>query len=287
MIEGFDVKDQALGTGDNNVYTFDFRIFAPTDLLIYVQDLSNNIIQTIRGDDTTFLASLVFDARKGGGTVTLANNLNDGFVMTFILAPDVPIQGTAFSNQRSFTLPAVESALDYLAVLIQRVAWFAQRSLKLHDLDDVTEFNPTLPYSIKNYPGGIISVKEDGTGFEIASTVGQIGAANSAGYYVRAGMSRGLPATVLAASGVVTSGVQREVVFVQSTGGTIAVAKNPQITPGTSIGQELIVIGCSAINILTLANGNGLDLGSTMSLGAGNALGLIWDGANWSEVFRR
>ena len=77
MIQGFDVKEQVLGTGDTLVYTFGFKIFELSDLLIYVQDGSGNIVEEIRGDDTSFLSGVVFDPINGGGTVTLLAFLTD------------------------------------------------------------------------------------------------------------------------------------------------------------------------------------------------------------------
>jgi hypothetical protein len=166
MIEGFDVKEQVLGTGDQSVYTFEFKIFDKTDLLIYVQDASGDIVQEVRGDDTTFLASVTFDSIKGGGSVGLLADLTDEYVMTMFLAPDAPDQPASFPNKKSFTLPDIEGALDFLATLIQRVAWLSQRSVKMHDLDDIDFFDPTLPPNPAGNPGAVLAVKEDGTGFE-------------------------------------------------------------------------------------------------------------------------
>lgn len=167
MIQGFDVKEQWLGTGDANSYTFDFKIFDPSELLIYVQDTSGNVVEQIRGDDTTFLAGVSFDSIQGGGTITLINNLTDGYSLTALSANDLPDQPTAFPNKSSFSLRAIEGALDYLAIQIQRISWLAQRSMRMHDLDDIDSFNPTLPQNIASYPGGILAVKEDGSGFEV------------------------------------------------------------------------------------------------------------------------
>lgn len=167
MIEGFDVKEQALGQGDSNVFTFDFKIFSLTDLLIYIQNTSGTIVQKIRGDDTSFISGVTFDSAAGGGTVTLIDNLTDEYTITMMLANDLPAQPSSFPNKGAFTLDALEAALDYLAAALQRVAWVSQRSMRMHDLDDIDSFDPTLPQNIANYPGGIIAVKLDGSGFEI------------------------------------------------------------------------------------------------------------------------
>lgn len=173
-IQGFDYKEQVLGTGDATQYTFDFLIQDPTHLLIWVQDSAGKIVGSYRGDDITFLAGLIFDAKNGGGTVTLVSNLADAYVMTMFLANDAPDQPSSFPNKFSFTLEAIEAALDYIASWGQRIAYLAQRSVKMHDVDDIDLFDPTLPVNPAGNPGGVLSVKTDGTGFEFAVTTQNI-----------------------------------------------------------------------------------------------------------------
>ena len=88
--------------------------------------------------------------------------------MTMFMANDLPDQPSSFPNKLSFTLPAIEGALDFLAACIQRIAWLAQRSVKMHDLDDIDSFDPTLPINPSGNPGMTIRVKPDGSGFEWA-----------------------------------------------------------------------------------------------------------------------
>ena len=166
-IEGFDIKDQWLGTGDKLAYTFDFKISSLTDLLIYVQDGGGNVVEEIRGDDTTYLSGVVFDPIKGGGTITLLVDLPDTYVMTVFLANDLPQQPTSFPNKLSFSLGALEGGLDYLGGAIQRLAWLAQRSIAMHDLDDIDNFDPTLPIGIANYAGSVLGVNAAGTAFQM------------------------------------------------------------------------------------------------------------------------
>lgn len=167
MVQGFNIKEQALGDGINNTFTFDFKIFKATSLLIYIQDAAGNILQKFRGDNTDYLSSAVFDSIKGGGSITLVTTPLEDYVITMFSASDAPDQPTSFGNKTSFSLPAIEGALDFLASCIQRVSFLAKRSMRMHDLDDTDNFDPTLPPNIANYPGGIIAVKLDRSGFEV------------------------------------------------------------------------------------------------------------------------
>ena len=320
MIEGFDVKEQVLGTGDTLAYTFDFKIYELTDLLIYVQDGSGVQVEKIRGDDTSYLAGVTFDALNGGGTVTLAAFLPDTYVMTMLLANDQPDQTTSFPNKGSFTLDILEGALDFLASCIQRVSYLAQRAMVLNDLDDATLFDPTLPLGIMNSPGGIVSVKGDGTGFEVAITTGTVAAAQGYATTATAAASsatasaaaaavsaaaaaaavlaaqtgfsvlgaRATPINITAAGGVVDTGLLRQMKFIHGSPGAVTVSANPQISHVSAlVGSEMTLIGCDDTNTVKITNGNGVDLNGDCTLGNGDTLGLTWDGTNWSEIYRR
>ena len=282
MIEGFDVKDQALGTGDTLSYTFDFKIYDPTDLLIWVQDGGGNIVEKVRGDDTSYLASVTFDPLNGGGTVTLAAFLPDTYTMTMMLAPDAPDQPTSFPNKWSFSFEVLEGALDFLASQIQRVAYLAQRAMVLHDLDDVTAFDPTLPLGIGSKPGGIVSVKSDGSGFECVVGTANIAAAQSGMYVYGSATS---PLNILAAGGITPHGFPQETQFVQGNGGAVILSGSPQIAPGTAVGQMLYLIGANNTQTVQMASGAGTVLGGTRTLAQNSILGLFWTGVNWVEMF--
>lgn len=288
-IQGFDVKDQSLAQADTISYSFDFKIFKASDLLIYLQDVNGVILFSFTGDNSTYVAGLTFDSINGGGTLTLAGGVLDDQQITFMLAPDLPDQPSSFPNKGSFNLDAIEGAFDYLCTQIQRVAWLAQRSARMHDLDDTTSFNPTMPLGMSNHPGGILSVKPDGTGFEIIVTAPQVQQVNG-GYYVRPGNSRSSPLFITSSGGITISGVQRETIFVAgSIIGLTTISKNPQISPGTIIGQELLLFGCVGSQALRIASVNGVELGAggNMDLVAGSAISMIWDGDTWTELFRK
>ena len=317
-IEGFQIKDQVLGTGDTNVYTFNLYLLQASDLLIWIQDGAGNIVETHTGDDTTFVSGLTFDD-TGEGTVTLVNDLPDTYVMTLLMANDAPDQTTAFSNKNSFTLSILESALDRTIALLQRVAYLAQRSVKMHDLDDIDSFDPTLPYNIGANPGGIVSVKEDGSGFEIVVNTGEISsaqgyattattqaanaalsatqaaaaaiaaaasaAAAAAGFF--ASGTRAAPISITATGGVSSGGQARQMKFIHGSPGAVLVTANPQVAQGgVVVGNEMVIIGCDDTNTVKFTNGNGLALHGDIILGDSDVLSLIWDGTLWLETSR-
>lgn len=166
-ITGFGYKEQWIGTGDTTDYTFDFKIYANSHLYFYLQDQFGNIVAQFTGDDINYLAGVTFDPVDGGGTISLAAVLQNQFVLTMFLANDFPDQPTSFPNKLSFTLEAIENALDFITAWGQRIAYLAQRSIRLHDLDDIDNFDMRLPQNLSANPGGIIEINDAGTGFKI------------------------------------------------------------------------------------------------------------------------
>lgn len=91
---------------------------------------------------------------------------------------------------------------------------------------------------------------------------------------------------VTAVGGVSLLGVMREMQFVRGSGGPVTVTATPQIEAGEVVGQELILVGTSDANTVTIANGNGLELNGTCMLENGSRIYLTWDGTVWGEVSR-
>jgi len=97
--------------------------------------------------------------------------------------------------------------------------------------------------------------------------------------------TRAAPTAIVAGTGVTVAGVAREIKFITGSGGAVDVTANPQVAAGTT-GQELILIGRSDVNTVTLENGTGLALNGTCVLSEGSTLHLVYDGTNWAEVTR-
>lgn len=132
----FDVQEIFLGDGTLDIYSFDFKITKLTQLMVLILDDSGVEVEDsrVRGDDTTvILESVEFDGVNGGGEITLLDELPNGYSIVLLLADDEPVQESIFRDMASFTNIKFEMALDVLAGALQRVAFLAQRSPRLHD----------------------------------------------------------------------------------------------------------------------------------------------------------
>lgn len=285
-IEGFDVKEQWIGTSDTDVYTFDFLITNPSQVHIYIQDQFGNIINDTDGADTAVFSGVTFDAVDGGGTFTLVENLPNNYVLTALLANNSPDQPTSFPNARSFTFEIVEAMIDYMAAWGQRAAWLAQRSLRLHDLDDIDNFDVRLPQNLSTFPGQVMIVREDGAAIGLGPTVAEIIqsalVSSGGGYFIIPGNRRTAP--IIVAITISPSNIApRELQFVVGVGpNTVA-----SMTGGSVLGQELLIMGTDNTNTIALTSSANLDLDGSCVLGNSDMISLIWDGSSWVEMWRR
>ena len=112
------------------------------------------------------------------------------------------------------------------------------------------------------------------------------GGSGSGGYYVASG-SNASP-TAIASFAIIpydyTLGA-RQVYFLKGTGGE-TLAGTPQIAAGTTVGYELLLIGCDDTNYLRFFDGNGMSINGEMYLYNKCSILLFWDGSNWFETSR-
>lgn len=96
------------------------------------------------------------------------------------------------------------------------------------------------------------------------------------------------PQAITAAGGIAFSGgASRSMWFVAGSGGAVTVTATPQIAAATTVGQELIVVGTSDTNTVTLNDGNGLATNGPITLYNHYAAYFVWDGSVWFELPRR
>jgi hypothetical protein len=164
-IASFDVDEGYIGNGMLATYSFDFKIYQPSHLLIIKLDNLGNETWRVRGTDTTFLDEVIYDAEHGGGEVTLAANLPLNHRLIILSANDEPIQPWEFKNKYDFTLKRIEAAFDYVIGAIQRLAYKANRTVKINDADDLDDFDPTLPPGMGGLAGRIPVTNQDGDGW--------------------------------------------------------------------------------------------------------------------------
>jgi hypothetical protein len=170
----FAPREEFLGAGNLDTYTFDFKIEALEHLRVVVADDEGAVDQDVRGDDTTYLDSVTFDAVDGGGTVVLKADLPLDYRIILLQANDEPVQDSEFKNKFDFTLERLEAALDYQSGAIQRLAYQAARSVQVHDVDEIDDFDPQLPAGIADSPGAILALDLTGEGLRYGPTVEEV-----------------------------------------------------------------------------------------------------------------
>lgn len=85
-----------------------------------------------------------------------------------------------------------------------------------------------------------------------------------------------------------TAGSGRQMHFLRgdTTSGTDITA-NPQISNGSTVGQELILVGTDDSRPVILDDGTGLKINGPMTLYQYSTISLVWDGTLWAEMYRR
>lgn len=84
------------------------------------------------------------------------------------------------------------------------------------------------------------------------------------------------------------AGTKRIKKYIQGSGGAVTVTANPRIQAGTIDGQELMLVGCSDTNTVTLDTGNGLIKNGIDVMGDNSVTVYNWDAGQslWIEISR-
>lgn len=98
--------------------------------------------------------------------------------------------------------------------------------------------------------------------------------------------SRASPTNITAVGGITASANAYEIQFVQGSGGPVDISANPQVSAGTTVGQQIVLVGRDDTNTVLLENGTGLELNGDCLLEAASVICLMWDGTFWTEVYR-
>jgi hypothetical protein len=133
-----------------------------------------------------------------------------------------------------------------------------------------------------------IYFKSDGKAY--SRSAAGVESALGGGSLIISGSMGGVAITITAAGGYVynTAGGSRQLAYVvgDTTVGTDVTA-NPQISPGSEVGQELFLVGTSDTLVPLFEDGTGLSLNGPFYANKYSTLGLHWNGAVWSEISRR
>ena len=151
-------RNDYTGNGAVDTYSYTFRIFANTDLLVTVRD--TNDVETTLTLTTHYTVSGVGDA--GGGSISLVNgafswldadgDLKSNYILTIRRVRPLK-QETDIRNQGDFFPETHEDAFDHLLMIDQQQQDEIDRAVVLPETVPSSEFNPQLPSDI----GGAVS----------------------------------------------------------------------------------------------------------------------------------
>ena len=176
-------RNDYTGNGAVDTYSYGFRIFANTELLVTVKNTSN--VETTLTLTTDYTVTGVGD--DSGGNVVLVSASQDwldgdgdlltGYTLT--IRRVVPLtQTTDIRNQGSFLPESHEDVFDYLTMINQQQQDEIDRSMRNPESLPASSFDPTLPADI-NTAGTVLKVNDAGTGFEVGPTAADIASASA------------------------------------------------------------------------------------------------------------
>lgn len=149
-----------LGNGATVVYPFDFKVFAPTDLLVVQTDdlLFDDTLQ-IENDYTVTLNTN--QEEDPGGAILLNTALPVGYKLT--IGSDIAIQQSVqLTNQGGFYPDVINKALDRLTIIAQQLMENLGRTLRLPFSTAIVD--ATLPQPV---PNGLLGFNSEGNGFSV------------------------------------------------------------------------------------------------------------------------
>lgn len=117
------------GTGSTGPFTFSFKVFAASDVLVVKAD--SNGVETTLVLTTDYTVSLNADQNSNpGGTVTLEAALASGYTM--VISSQVPyLQETDLTNQGGFYPEVITDSLDKLTIQVQQIKLESDRAAKV------------------------------------------------------------------------------------------------------------------------------------------------------------
>lgn len=149
-----------LGNGAAVAFTFAFKVFATTDLVVVRTDLTG--VETTLVLTTDYTVALNADQNTNpGGTVTLPSALPTNHKLTITSAVPM-LQAVELTNQGGFYPSVINAALDRLTIFAQELAEKVSRSLKF-GISTPAGTNPNLPAPV---PYSLIGWNAQGDGFQ-------------------------------------------------------------------------------------------------------------------------
>jgi len=259
------------GNGAVDTYSYTFRIFSNTDLLVTVKDTSN--VETTLSLTTDYTVTGVGEG--SGGTVVLVDSgqawldgdgdLLTDYVLTIRRVRPLT-QTTDIRNQGDFFPETHEDAFDHGVMIGQQQQDEIDRSIKLSETTDPADFDGELPAAIVGSLSTSIVTNATGDGLAVGPTTTEI--SNAQGYASAASASASAASTsetnaaasAAAAANSAASVIWNDVVFITN-------ADSPYTITNSQRGK-LIACDCTSGAItLTLPEISGLDLDAAFVVG--------------------
>lgn len=228
------------GNGNVDTYSYTFRIFSESDLLVTVKDTDDN--ETELDLTTDYTVSGVGDA--GGGSIALVNSSQDwldaggdlltGFILVIRRVRPLT-QETDIRGQGSFYPEIHEDALDHLVMVAQQLQDEVDRCVKLPETVSGSVFNTLLP-SDGLAANTVLLVNSTGDGFETGPTADQVSGAQASA----AAASASASAASASASSASSSASSATASASSATASAIAAAASAAAaTPMTTLGDMI------------------------------------------------
>lgn len=163
-------RNNYIGNNSTDTYYYTFRILDESDLRVTVRDTSD--VETELVLTTDYTVSGV--GASGGGSITLIDgNLATDYVLTIRRVIEI-VQETDIRNQGAFFPEVHEDQFDRGIMIAQQQQDELDRSMKLAETVNPSDFSPILPAGLASNPGATVIVNPGGDGFEVGPTADAI-----------------------------------------------------------------------------------------------------------------
>lgn len=282
------------GNGTVSTYSYTYRIFSNTDLLVTVRDTSD--VETALTLTTDYTVTGV--GGGSGGTIVLVNasqtwltagKLKSGYVLTIRRVRPLK-QLTDIRNQGAFYPEVHEDAFDSLVMIAQQHQDEIDRSMKLPETIDPADFDTELPADLAANPGSSIIVNDTGDGFAAGPTADAISGAQANATAAAASAA----AAALSATDAINAGASAVYIWGGTVGGTAdAITLTPSPALGSyTAGKRIAFLSTGTNTTAVTVNVSGLGVksiktqsGAALTAGeitSGRIYSMTYDGTNFN-----
>ena len=164
-IQGTTARNDYIGTGLVDTYSYSFKIFTENDLEVVVRNTLN--VEEVLALTTDYTVTGV--GETGGGTIVLvAGDLVENYILTIRHKKSL-IQATSIGNSGKFFPRTHEDTFDKLVKHDQQQQDELDRSVHLPVTIKPSDFSSELPASIKDSPEMLFTVNADGNAIGLVS----------------------------------------------------------------------------------------------------------------------